>query len=595
MAGARAHAHGSIKSKSKKLVVAAIDFGTTFSGYAWALKHDFETDPPKISTFTNWVGGGNLISCKTPTVLLLNEKQEFEAFGFAAEDKYSELAADEDHKKYFYFRRFKMRLYQQKNLKRDTVIEDEQNKKMNAIKVFSICIKFLVDHCLTLIRLRVSEIKESDIEWVLTVPAIWNDSSKQFMREAAKAAGLKMDALTIALEPEAASLFCMHLPIENLVVSGAKQTDVQQFSPFSVGQRYMVVDVGGGTVDITVHEVVAKGKLKELNHASGGAWGGTRVDAAFEEFLQKIVGKDVFEQFKSTYVEDWVELQRQFELKKRSIEPDKVGKETLQVPVSLSEAYKAIKNADMQTAIEKGPYAGKIAYTAGKIRVPRDIMREWYKESCENTVKHVKDLFKQDSCKGTANILLVGGFSESHMLQRALTEAFPDKRIVVPEEAGLAVLKGAVLYGHDPITITSRVAKCSYGIRVYRDFVQGTHPNEKKEKFGDRVKCKDVFAKHVTKGQELVVGEPQSKQRYTPLEADQLSLVFDVYISLDPDPKFVTDEGCSQIGKLEVEVPDSGKDRGVWVNMIFGGTEVTVEATEEKTGKKSKATFDFLQ
>lgn len=40
-----------------------------------------------------------------------------------------------------------------------------------------------------------------------------------------------------------------------------------------------------------MHEVVETGKLKELNWASGGAWGGTRVDAAFEEFLMKVFGK----------------------------------------------------------------------------------------------------------------------------------------------------------------------------------------------------------------------------------------------------------------------------------------------------------------
>ena len=46
----------------------------------------------------------------------------------------------------------------------------------------------------------------------------------------------------------------------------------------------------GGTVDITVHEVVDGKNLKELNSASGGAWGGTRVDEAFTEFLIKITG-----------------------------------------------------------------------------------------------------------------------------------------------------------------------------------------------------------------------------------------------------------------------------------------------------------------
>ncbi|KAH3729985.1 hypothetical protein DPMN_055964 [Dreissena polymorpha] len=103
MASARAHTHGLVKSKSQRLVGAAIDFGTTFSGYAWAMKHDFEAHPPKISTLTNWIGGGNLISSKTSTVLLLDRKQEFVAFGFEAKDKYSELAADEQHKDHYYF------------------------------------------------------------------------------------------------------------------------------------------------------------------------------------------------------------------------------------------------------------------------------------------------------------------------------------------------------------------------------------------------------------------------------------------------------------------------------------------------------------
>jgi hypothetical protein len=47
----------------------------------------------------------------------------------------------------------------------------------------------------------------------------------------------------------------------------------------------------GGTVDITLHEVVESDKLKELDSANGGAWGGTRVDAAYENFITKITGQ----------------------------------------------------------------------------------------------------------------------------------------------------------------------------------------------------------------------------------------------------------------------------------------------------------------
>ena len=39
---------------SNKLLVAAIDFGTTYSGYAFSFRHDYERDPLKISTNTAW-------------------------------------------------------------------------------------------------------------------------------------------------------------------------------------------------------------------------------------------------------------------------------------------------------------------------------------------------------------------------------------------------------------------------------------------------------------------------------------------------------------------------------------------------------------
>lgn len=41
-----------------------------------------------------------------------------------------------------------------------------------------------------------------------------------------------------------------------------------------LGTRYMVVDCGGGTVDITVHELSDRhGTLRELHKATGGPWG----------------------------------------------------------------------------------------------------------------------------------------------------------------------------------------------------------------------------------------------------------------------------------------------------------------------------------
>lgn len=46
----------------------------------------------------------------------------------------------------------------------------------------------------------------------------------------------------------------------------------------------------GGTVDCAVHEVIEDGNLREIYKASGGAWGGTKVDEAFIAFMEDITG-----------------------------------------------------------------------------------------------------------------------------------------------------------------------------------------------------------------------------------------------------------------------------------------------------------------
>ena len=89
--------------------MAAIDFGTTYSGYAFSFKSDFEKDPTNVQG-KNWQAKSSG-SLKAPTCILLKPDQSFEAFGYEAEDRYAELAQDEEHYDYYYFRRFKMELY----------------------------------------------------------------------------------------------------------------------------------------------------------------------------------------------------------------------------------------------------------------------------------------------------------------------------------------------------------------------------------------------------------------------------------------------------------------------------------------------------
>ena len=98
-------------SQLPELLVAAIDIGTTYSGYAFSFRHDFEKDPCKVSSH-NWTAASRgLVSLKTPTSILLNPQKEFECFGYDAEDRYNSLAKEDLHHDWYYFKEFKMMLH----------------------------------------------------------------------------------------------------------------------------------------------------------------------------------------------------------------------------------------------------------------------------------------------------------------------------------------------------------------------------------------------------------------------------------------------------------------------------------------------------
>jgi len=93
------------------VVVAAYDFGTTYSGYAFS----FYDKVMAIRYQQTWEGAPKeLMSQKTATSLLLNPQGEFDKFGYEAETKYAELAAEVKHEGWRLFRQFKMLLHNNK-------------------------------------------------------------------------------------------------------------------------------------------------------------------------------------------------------------------------------------------------------------------------------------------------------------------------------------------------------------------------------------------------------------------------------------------------------------------------------------------------
>ena len=101
--------------KRDKTLVVSIDFGTTYSGYAFSFKDDYKENPTAVKTNQNWVAGTrSLMSLKTSSAVLFDANKKFHSFGYEAENKYSNLAEDQEHRDWYFFKRFKMKLYGKK-------------------------------------------------------------------------------------------------------------------------------------------------------------------------------------------------------------------------------------------------------------------------------------------------------------------------------------------------------------------------------------------------------------------------------------------------------------------------------------------------
>nr|XP_034300194.1 heat shock 70 kDa protein 12A [Crassostrea gigas] len=575
------------KSKTEKIMVAAIDFGTTYSGYAFSLKDDWGR------VLTNVWSGGTLISHKAPTSLLLKKDESEAIFGYNAEDKYSDLTSENKHYDYFFFQRFKMILHQDFTVKRHITCNDITGKPLEAKKVFEHCIRCLKKSLQQQIEKSYVGTHDNDIEYVLTVPAIWGDKAKLFMREAAVEAGIKKENLTIALEPEAASIYCQYLKVAK------EDTSSPVLGVVKPGTKYMVVDLGGGTADITVHQKCEDSTLEEVLPASGGPWGGKAVDDQFIKFLSELVEEKVWEEFKKKNMEDYLEITRSFETKKRTIKPDKKGSTRMPIPhalVKLCLESHGVEN--FKEIIQKSEaHKDNVTMSAGKLVWDNNFFRGFFKKTIDGIVKHIDELYQESEVKDVKIIVMVGGFSECELVQDAIKKHFGGKsNIIVPEDAGLAVLKGAVFFGHVPDAISRRSARYTYGIQTWPEFREGHHPKEKKVQIGKSVRCRDVFFKIVTKGEKVMPGYMKS-QIFQALHNNENLLDCGVFVSDKKNPTYVDDPECRLLGHLQVplNVEKQTLETLIEETLIFGETELKFKAKDVYSGMQCEVIFDLLK
>lgn len=247
----------------------------------------------------------------------------------------------------------------------------------------------------------------------------------------------------------------------------------------------------------------------------------------------------------------------------------------------------------LYTAIASGEYTSMKHYLSStgnmylssdqeedELCIPNGVARSFFKGTINGITSEIQTILKEHTDAPIQSIILVGGQAKSAFVNDSIQNTFPKQKIIIPEDPGLSVLKGAVLLGNKPHIIGGRIARYSYGISVAGPFIEGTDREEYKFIRDGQEKCRNVFNLIIKKGQVLKYGETFSTETHLDAKLEETkhaTFTNRLYQSTAEIPTYVTDDGCTYLGKIQEEPPEGG-----WPDYSEAKVEIVVGEAEFK-------------
>ncbi|CAI7659240.1 unnamed protein product [Penicillium glandicola] len=465
---------GKIKKKMQSnlddFLVIGIDFGTTYSGVAWATVEDFERD--EINVITNWPEHGRE-EPKAPTELCYEDGKVMWGYG---------IPEDADPVRWF-----KLLLL------RDEDMTEEQRQSEPLLRARKLMretgrtatdlvadfLRPLWQHTLeTIHRFRSkSVISALTFHVVITVPAIWKDYARGAMEEAARNAGILQDrpigptTLSFVPEPEAAALVTL--------CERGREQDVE------TDDVYVICDAGGGTVDLITYRVgdLNPIEIREAVIGTGGLCGGIFIDEAFETICRDRLGRQ-WNKLSPTGVKSILKSQWE-QSYKPTFKPRTDGRE---LKAFHQEWANSLFKVDTFSCSPKSKADGSSS----------DIQKAFTSVFADIEVLVDQQISKtQEKGLPVKKVILVGGLGCSPYLYDHLSAKYAQYEIEILQSAGMAprtaICRGAIVKGFldgygdagAHLSVVSTIARQSLGVDFVTDYDDLIH--DERDKFYDEL------------------------------------------------------------------------------------------------------------
>ena len=414
------------------------------------------------------------------------------------------------------------------------------------------------------------------------------------------------EKLSLALESESAAMYCQGLPVSNDKLAHYSQC------PERSTECYMVLDIGGGTVDITVHTKDSSGSIKVKIQPTGNTSGGRKVNNKFYDLLAELVEKKDkeyatkkgcdFSKFCAFLKQKGKEgfhravlskiVYSDFEEQKQTFGNEKPG-DGKSVRIMLHSKFLRTYEDALVEAVSA--HTSKMSYDeeTSTLELEPCQMEDLFKPVVDGIISCVMQSLQNVS--GNIDVIYtLGGFGGCRYTYEKLKEtihSYPKYRsipLVVPLHHTWAVSQGAVIYRSHPEKITARVLDASYGIGCSVPFKEGIHDEhyaflhpDSKEK-----RCGSVFLVYAKKGETISAGD-LFKDTLIPFRDHATSASFNFYRATDPNIHYIVDKHGTQTSEklgsgLKLDIPNPNNipryKREIEISMDFSSTEIKVQA-----------------
>ena len=215
------------------------------------------------------------------------------------------------------------------------------------------------------------------------------------------------------------------------------------------GGDYMIINFKETSTEVIINKYT-KPMADDMLIAQNDSIDVASIYAAFEDLLEDVVGKDVFNAFAESYPDHKQDVAEKLKILDTRAQSDI----RFSGMSRLFRIFEEMKGTTLKKALKESKYSKDVKYTyvGGPISISSHLVRGFYDKPVIQTCVLLKSTLQAREADKIKCVFMTGNLAGMCEFQRVITAAFTDIHFVFPDNVGLAAMQGAVIHAYKQMT-----------------------------------------------------------------------------------------------------------------------------------------------